>query len=1012
MKIVTGLTTYEAGINTLKKIDTTNLEFQNLVVVPDSFSMQAERLLFDVLGINSTLNIEVVGISRLASKVLKNNNISFERISALEEIFLIYKAIKNSENKFKYFNKCGVELCVKILQIVKQFKACNIKPDMIKNIGDDLLDRKMSDLKMIYQEFQNLLGEKLDLSKLLDLFVEKSKKELNLSKFRLFFINFDSFSSEINSFICKLAKVVDEVYIGFAKPEIQSNSFIYEDDILRKTIAFAKENQENVEVEKNSTNLTGETLSMAKNLFAFKVEEGKSDFFVHLVPKNKQEEVEFVAKFIKYQTFLGKKYKDFSVAVSDESYYEKLKTALSDYGIVFYSDDAVDLTQTVLGRFVLKCLNFAKIGLDKEGFEYLLSNELTLTEKSSEFLKKVFYLNVQEVEEFLTLCPSYRELVNLIRKLKNNSTIKDFVETLKLILQKVEENYQKILLKIRDNGLFKKESENKQAQELLMQTFEKLSELGQSEIFELKDFETLLRFVMVNIKVETIPTYIDAVYIGDATSSYFEDVETLFVLGANELPKTRSDSGLIDDNDIKKLKFVLEPEIKVLNRRNRLKLFELLQHAKQRLVVSTPLNSETKQSKNFVEDLSIMFGKNIIRPFMFEEFNVPSVSEEEKVENLLLSIGNDLQGTYSRLRAKDKLPKKYYSALNELVGKLPKEKDLFISEKNIKSLENFSPSQLENYFSCPFSHFLNYGLKIKKKENIEPNKRLFGIFQHCLLKVFVESFKDLSKVENKDIGVFLENNLIAIAKTVYDNKILKSKSFVGYLFNESKIILKNIVEEQRYSSFRPQFLEKRIVFDFDAKHKMVGVVDRVDRVGDYFRVIDYKTGKTQALKKDLYFGRKLQLFLYANAIKQTTKLNCAGMYYFDCQTKYSKINQTGVVLNGMTKKDNEVVLFTDKRLNVSGVRSSLIGMSQKVSAKDGEFYFKNGNTEEDFEIYFDYAKKVVLKAIAEIESGEIAPKPLKGSCEACPYLSICRYRDSMGYRSKDVLKGELFNGEV
>ena len=72
MKInfTTGGTLYEAGKNTIRKIDFKNLKEKNLVVVPDSFSMQAESLIFDALNIKSSFNIAVVGISRLASKIL------------------------------------------------------------------------------------------------------------------------------------------------------------------------------------------------------------------------------------------------------------------------------------------------------------------------------------------------------------------------------------------------------------------------------------------------------------------------------------------------------------------------------------------------------------------------------------------------------------------------------------------------------------------------------------------------------------------------------------------------------------------------------------------------------------------------------------------------------------------------------------------------------------------------------------------------------------------------------
>ena len=70
IKLVEGATAFEAAINTLQYVDAKDLTKDNLVVVPDTFSMQAENLLFDVLGTKSVFNARVVGISKLASSIL------------------------------------------------------------------------------------------------------------------------------------------------------------------------------------------------------------------------------------------------------------------------------------------------------------------------------------------------------------------------------------------------------------------------------------------------------------------------------------------------------------------------------------------------------------------------------------------------------------------------------------------------------------------------------------------------------------------------------------------------------------------------------------------------------------------------------------------------------------------------------------------------------------------------------------------------------------------------------
>lgn len=1022
IKLVTGATAYEACINTLKHIDVLDYEKENMVVVPDTFSMQAESLIFDVLKTKTFFNIKVVGISKLAGQILRDNNVAYQRISGLEEVFCIYQAVKEVEKDFKYFHKCDVSYCIKILQIIKQFKSCKIKPEQIKNVGEDMLDSKMHDLKLIYSKYQELLGEKMDLSKMLDFFVENAENYANLTKYNLFFVNFDSFSLEIGSFICKFASLVNCVYIGMAKAISPNNAFIYENDIKSKTMSLAKLYSVNVEVENNPTKISDEKLKIVKNLFAFDVEKGESDYFVNVLAKNKQDEIEFVAKYIKHQiTNNNAKFKDFSLVVSDKNYYDKIRNVFQKYDISLYCDDAVDLSQTVIGNFLKKIIEIAKLGFDKEKLEYLVDNKLLEKENKSVVLNDIFVFNVEDEKEFLERFPEYETLIGLIKKLKLCKKIKEYAFVLKEILKMTETNYQQVLQMLEDDLFFKKQSENVQAKELIEKILDKLTELGQNEIFELSDFENILELSFKSVKVETIPSYIDAVFVGEASTSYFEDVETLFVLGAtaNALPHSQSDIGIIDDEDIKKLKlnFALEPEIKVLNRRSRLKLFECLQHANKKLIVCSPLVVDDKQTQvsGFVNDLRTMFGNNIILTSSLEDIDLPILSKQEKLNKLLFYIGckNNLLSAYSQLKADGKLPKNFASALYSVLKTSVPEQEKYkqissdVADKILFQKGVVSASQLESYFSCPFRHLMTYGLNIKQRENIEPNKRLFGIFQHALLQKFVAVYgENLQYVDDKIIIQFLQDNVEVIAKNIYDKKVLEKKYFVKYLKNEAKIILKNVAYEQQKSAFRPFLLEEKIYTDFVDKLKLIGYVDRADCAGNYFRIFDYKTGRTENIKKDLFYGKKLQLFLYGNSMQTKLKKKCAGVYYFDCQTKYTKTNSNANLLNGITLKDNSVVLMTDRELEQYGVRSKLVGMTQKKNVKDDEFAFRYGNTTEDFDFMFDYASKVSKNAIKEIGTGYVEDKPLKGECQFCPYQTVCKHRDQDGFRQMNSIKDE------
>ena len=63
-------------------------------------------------------------------------------------------------------------------------------------------------------------------------------------------------------------------------------------------------------------------------------------------------------------------------------------------------------------------------------------------------------------------------------------------------------------------------------------------------------------------------------------------------------------------------------------------------------------------------------------------------------------------------------------------------------------------------------------------------------------------------------------------------------------------MLSNIVYEQSKSDFKPIYTEKMIKNTIKNLN-FVGFVDRIDKYKNYFRIIDYKTGKADGVLKDL-----------------------------------------------------------------------------------------------------------------------------------------------------------------
>ena len=1000
LNFITSGTLFEATKETIKKIDFKNLAQKNLVVVPDSFSMQAESLIFDCLKIKSTFNISVVGISRLASKILREHNIAFDRVSGLEEILITYKAVKDNEGSFSYFQNYGIDFCLKVKEILSQFSSSMVKVEDIKPCDDKILSKKMEDLKLIYKSYLELLETRLNLSKLLSFFLEKSEF-LDLKNYNLYFVNFDSFSKEIFDFICQLSKKVNSVYIALSKPIWQGNAYIYEDDSQNKMMKYASSIGVAIKVEEKKPNLNEEQTAVLKNAFSIQTEKTTSQLFNSIVASDGLDEIEYVAKYIRYQIVSGKRYKNFSLAVPEESYFKIVDNIFEKYKIPVYMDYTLSLGEIGVSKFFVKFLKIALGGINKSDLEYLIASPFLNLDEVEEKLDKVDFYEIETANTYQKYDNSLDEIFNLLKNVKNSKKIQEFCFFSEKILEIIEKNIDFYLDKIIS---LQKKSENEQAVTLIKKIINEINAFKFQQDISLKDFIFLIETVFQSVKVETVPSYIDAVYVGDATKSYFEDVDTLFILGATSslLPKTEKDCGIITDEELNKIHHLIEPEIRVINRRNRLKLFEVLQHAKNNLFTIAPLGNNG-QKASFVNDLEKAFDVKENATSSYQNFNRPDLVMEDFQRLINFNLGTKDVAEQNFKKIEKKLPQNYANSINFAVHK-----DIFSYNYDYLSfnpLANYiSVSRLENYFTCPFKHFVNYTLNIKPKEHAKQDKRKVGILKHELARLFVEKYPNLRAVKGEEIENFLDENLKKTLASVFDNIIFEDKIFINILRRECFNMLSNLVYEQEQSDFKPIFTEKKVKGSISDLN-FVGIVDRIDNYKNYFRIIDYKTGKVDSLLKDLFYGKKLQLFLYAKFVQEDLKLNLAGVYYFDCKNKFKKKNVPAKLLDGLTLKDNEVVYATDFRFQDDNFKSDIIGGTRKKNVKEEEFVVKYGNFTDSFEKYLDYSLKISENAIKEIEEGYIAPKPLENECEFCKFKGICKFKEE-GFR-KQVTKKDF-----
>lgn len=995
IKVTTGTTIYSAAENIFREIDREDKFTPYFVVVPDRFTLQAEKLLFEVLKLKSTFNINVVGLSSLAGKVIKESG--YEELSKTEGVLLVQKIMLENKDTFCYFKKSNSILCEEIYKTIEQMKSSKISPcDIKENSRNKNLSNKIKDIKFIFEKYEELRGQKLDSDDVIAKFAEKIV-EKGLFKDSVFiFAGFDSFTEANYEVISSLTKTVKELKFATLSPLSERNSFIYEDDIVKKLKSLALANGVSIEVSSPVEEHSLCNNAILSNLFAREINPiEKNDFLVVCQNSSLKEEVLFVAKSIKKAITNGARFRDFAIVCPTLEEYEKeIEICFKNFDIIPYIDTSACFSSTPLARFIAKCFILNKRGFQKEDILFFLSSPFVEIENREEMIAFVNEKNISGREKFEFFIKPLSPLFDILLKLKEISTYSEYALVTSEIATFIKDKFERMVEKENEEGFVKEASFDHQAYNALnelvtsFQTFK--------EQISLNDFYQMLSTALDSKEISSLPSFCDQVFVGDSTKSFFSKHKHIFVLGANagKLPQNSNDNGLLTDNEIEGSCFnnILKPTIKMVNKRNRFKLFSLLSQAQERLVISfLDFNEEDQKQEKayFVSSLMEIFSlnaKDVLKTNALSPKDIDSLlyllgsySEGKRVLPTLIKEKSEFAGSLRKVLSFDE--EKY------LLNRESLSKDL--------TLKLFFPkghtkvTQIEKYYDCPFKQFVDNGLRPKEKQFavIKPNTT--GNIMHSLLEDFVkENVKKVNSLTNEEIKEFIENNIENyLDKNIVDflpDKDLFLKEVKANAFK----LCKRALYEMRNSKFVPTYFEKR----FDGRElslggmSVIGFIDRVDTHKDMFRVIDYKTGKiTSSILSSLYYGTKLQLFLYGNSLKKGLGLDFSGAFYFDAKVSYSKGEKT--ILKGVFPPSEKVMFALDKRLEDESYKSSdLVKVERTLKG-----YSKATLYQPKLIDLENYALQIAEKAIAQMKEGNIKPCPNSDSCTYCEYRGICLF---------------------
>lgn len=984
----------------IKNISISNdIDLQNFLIVPDRFSLQAEKLLFSQLNITSTFNIEVISISKLASLVLKLAGQEFNLQNNIEGFLIIYKLLIENQNNLESLKNANItlEFAKEIFLTISQLKSCEIDYASFAENAKKINSSKFLDIAEIYGLYEKEIKNKMDATELLNLFKSEIANSDLIKKSNFYFAEFDSFTAQGKSILKLLIQYANSVTIGAANANLKENEFIYEDDVLKKVSVICSE----LKIIPNIisvNNLNDFQQHINQNLFAFKQNKKECNNAVAIINNASiLKEITQIANIIKYEISQnGFQFNDFNIFVPNlESYQKQIEEIFLNEDISYYIDNSSTLYQLTPVKYIFNLINYLKEPTI-ENFLIVINDDFSQINKEDIFeINKQIYEKGKDIQFILNNFNSecFNQIASKIKliseKYNQIENFNDFVDLVENI--KIQFNLSEQVILLVDffelNSDLNNEKLYAQFDNKFSTAIEQAKKLNISCKLDIIEMENICKEIFSTTIISNLPLSINSVFVGQNDISYFEERQIGIFCGCNshDVPSSIKDCGIILDDDILKFDLKIEPSVQMINKRNKFKLFNDACLSTKKVYISR-INDENIVS-DFVASFKNMWLLNNKALPISDDFYISSIDDEElKNKNLI----------YKSLLNSE------YRGIKKLLSNR-KETKLLTSENiiNINQIlypnNSTSISKIQQFFNCPFLHFANYGLLLKENEIAEIKPQDIGNLFHDFAQYFL-------KLQNTDFDIQIlfkcfntalnSNERLKLLSSLQQNKV-----YFEYLkhqaYNFAKILLKQI----QASGYKPYQFEKEFTINLgeigNEKFLLNGRIDRIDKSENSVIIMDYKTGKAQIEFSKFYEGRQLQLPIYIVALSDKQKVE--GAFYFPIVIG-DKIKSKK--LCGYFENNTNIIKKIDKSLSPNNLKSEIINLTLKKNSTEESFkvYSRAGILEDGNLLKLgEYAKKIVKSGIQESLSGNVKALPVDTQfCKTCPYYKLCCFNIETG----------------
>lgn len=961
------------------------------IIVPEQYSHEFDKTLYFNLGaerFNEVFSSTFTGISRQLFQIYGEYSRTGEYADELAQMIMIYQAVNSVRNMpevMTYFRTRSSQsgFAEEVLKLINDMKRSGISPEQLAvsaSMGDKRLSDKISDISMIYLEYERLMKE-YGFKNSLDNIKEASVVAAINGWFKgknVYIDEFESFTGDQITMLKVILEHAGDVTIALRTDDVNAGEFTLFETVnstFRRISAICTDLGIKYKITMcgNSFRFKNPELEylskrILRNLHNEPESAPKPDNIRIFEAKDMYCEAEYICAAIKHLIHDDDtlRYRDIAIISNDITAYSGvLKGAFRRYDIPYFLSVEQPVNHTAIMVFftsLLSLLISAKMHSEhifrmmKSGILDLEVTDISLLENycfkwniDGDKWCRPFLAEDSELKKIESMRKNFIDpVISLKRKLGRKLTAHKAVRLLYGYLEEcgAERNTGKIMGNLIRENLDFEASELKRLWGCLIDILDSISStLGEREIL-FSELVKIIKSMIGRIKYSVPPQTLDAVIAASSRTARLNAPKVVFVIGSNDgsFPNFVNIHGLFSESDKMKLSrsgIEISRPLSDLIASERLVVYKALSAASEKLYITYPLSDLSGQAKypsQVIENIISMFGDKDMRltaddiPPHFYAVTMHSAfyhymqnrafnsTEAASLNHILFSDDS------------------YKSRMSYVLSRSLYKQNFTIDCKIMKKLKSFtplmiSPSSLDEYNQCHFQYFCDKFLRLFKNEKVELNAISAGDFFH-------ECFSNILAARSKEKFLKMSYDELDKEISAYAEKFRKEK-LAGDFINDPKsdLIFRKITERMTnifihtqqslmVSDFVPDAYEldirknNSISLDFGGKYKLTfgGIIDRADvcQIGDnkYLRIIDYKSSAKKISAETLASGINLQMLMYLFAA--TDK---GGIYdaYLPAGVLYSPVQ-----IPDFSPENSKIESFNNVKLNSSLKTSGLL----------------------------------------------------------------------------------------